>query len=66
MWRLCYDVGPNYLVMELVEGPTLGWPIGLIFRVLGHHIPTQQCLGHGIDLVAWDALGLGKVYVCIG
>src|ERR1700684_2515241 len=34
-----YDVGPNYLVMELVEGPTLA------DRIVQRSIPLEEALG---------------------
>src|SRR5215467_12925656 len=34
-----YDVGPNYLVMELIEGPTLSE------RIKGGAIPLEEALG---------------------
>jgi len=33
-----YDVGPNYLVMELIEGPTLSE------RIKGGAIPVEEAL----------------------
>jgi serine/threonine protein kinase len=48
--RICtlYDVGPNYLVMELVEGETLA------ARLKNGALPTDQVLQHGAQ--AADAL----------
>jgi len=38
-----YDVGPNYLVMELIEGPTLAERIGVSNRAQGP-IPLEEAL----------------------
>src|ERR1700682_138169 len=43
-----YDVGPNYLVMELVEGPTLA------DRIKEGAVPLDEALGIGRELA--DAL----------
>src|SRR5437879_12188245 len=43
-----YDVGPNYLVMELVEGPTLG------DRIASGAIPLEEALKTGRQIA--DAL----------
>src|SRR5262249_48109386 len=45
-----YDVGPNYLVMELIDGPTLAAPIG------DGDLPPDEALTIAAQIAeAWEA-----------
>jgi len=49
-----YDVGPNYLVMELVEGETIA------ARLKGGPLPLETCLAYGLQIAAALAEAHGK------
>src|SRR6059036_883759 len=44
-----YDVGPNYLVMELVEGPTLAERIASGAMPLGESLPIARQMAEAVE-----------------